>query len=242
MGLKAWASAVLDAVYPRLCEVCGRALVPGEVGMCLECAYNLPRINMHYMPMSPLQERLLDIHIPLDRVGSWFWYNTESPYAELIRSGKYRHKPSLIRYLTETYVNEIRPDGFFYGIDVVVPVPMHWAKRHRRGFNQSVVIAQTVSKMTGIPMVEHLRARRHSSQTRMSQKERRENVRGVYRAVNASSLAGKHVLIVDDILTTGATIHACMAAIAAEVPLLPSGRPDITISAMTLAATTFNNY
>ncbi len=155
------------------------------------------------------------------------------PHSSPLRAdtkGKYNNRPDLIEGLARIYAEMLVAERALEGVDMLMPVGMHWFKRMRRGYNQAEVIARTVGGMAGIEVGRAVRARRwHGPQARNTATARMENVRGMFAPVDAQSLAGLHVAIVDDILTTGATMSE---AIRAVMPGMPKA-----ISVLTLAIT-----
>ena len=132
----------------------------------------------------------------------------------LIQKAKYNHLPRYASWLGRQYASEIVPDGFFDGVDMLVPVPLYWWKRFRRGYNQSVEVAKGIAEVTGLPVRDILSARRHSSQTAKSAFERWQNTREVYSFNGCvAEIENRHLLLVDDVITTGATILSCGKAI-----------------------------
>ena len=208
----------LRVIFPKVCEVCGRSLTRGEDLMCLHCYIDIPRTNLHIDTFNTIHQRLAG-RVPIDRASGYFYYYRESDYTRLIHRAKYNNRPIIIQQLTRKYVSEIKSSGFFDDVDLILPVPMHWLKKLRRGYNQSEVLAETLSSITGIKMGDNLKARRgHQSQTRKNRYERWENSKDIYKVVNADELIGKHILVVDDVITTGATILACCEAINYQSP------------------------
>ncbi|MCM1293719.1 MAG: ComF family protein [Bacteroides sp.] len=228
--IKQWLSDLLNLIYPRLCEVCGTTLVEGEELICVDCDFNMPRCNIHENDFNFMHKRLLrNVHI--ERAAAYFSYSRGSRYTELILSAKYRNRPIIARQLAARFATEIKDSGFFDDIDIILPVPMHYIKKRKRGFNQTEIIADGLKEITAIEIGTNLTATRgHDTQTRKSAVERWKNARDIYDVDAPESLNGKHILVVDDVMTTGATISACCEA-------LQNRCQNIRISVLTLAAT-----
>ncbi|MCM1504309.1 MAG: ComF family protein [Muribaculum sp.] len=151
----------------------------------------------------------------------------------MIHRAKYSGRPKLARQLGRRFAAQLADEGFFDGMDMMVPVPMHWLKLIRRGYNQSEEICRGVSEVVGLPVVRLLEATRgHRTQTMLGGLGRWENLRDVYRVCDGKvdDLSGKHLLLVDDVLTTGATLLSCRQAI--EVACR-----DVKVSVLTLGVT-----
>ncbi len=212
-GLRTWVNDFLGVIYPNVCEVCGVSLARGEETLCLHCLMNVPRTNVHCDDFNTIHQRLAG-KAPIERAGGYFYYYRESDYATLIHRAKYNRRPVIARQLAARYAGEIINDGFFDGLDLIVPIPLHRRKMIMRGYNQSEAIAQGLSDVTGLPIGNNLIARRgHSSQTRKNSYSRWVNAQNIYDVVNADLLKDKHLLIVDDVITTGSTMLACCEAI-----------------------------
>ena len=211
--------SAVDIASPPECLVCGRRLIDGEHYMCLHCLMALPRTNTHLNDMHRIPMRMLR-HVPNCRLASWFRYSNGSPYNILIKRIKYHDSPQLAQFLGRTFAAEIAPSGFFDNIDALIPVPLHWTRRLKRGYTQTLRIAKGISEHTGIPILDNLRATRpHSTQTALSRTERSMNIRSeIFDVRNPSALSGKTILLIDDVATTGATLEACVMAITAHAP------------------------
>lgn len=219
----------MSVLMPERCIVCGRTLVTGERLICLHCNVAMPRTRYHLSRFNHIHERLMG-ESRVERAAAWFHYARKSPYTNIILQAKYNDRPEVASEAAAMYAAEIKSDGFFDGIDLILPVPMHRFKELRRGYNQAELIASGLSRVTGIPVGDNLKARRgHNTQTRRGSYDRYVNVAGLFEVVHADELAGRHVLIVDDVMTTGSTTLACCEAVRAAVP-------DATISVLTLAS------
>ncbi len=225
-----WCRNLVDVIFPRCCEVCGETLIEGEQVICLKCLMELPRTYIHTNDFNSIHERLAS-RVPINQAGAFFYYYRRNPYTRLIHKTKYNSLPFIGRYLAKIYTAEIKDDGFFDGIDLILPVPLHWFKQLRRGYNQSREIAQGITEITGIPIGDNLVASRsHSTQTRKNSYARWINAQSIYTIKHADELSGKHILLVDDVITTGATTLACCQAI-------HSAAPSASISILSLGLT-----
>lgn len=203
--------------------------------MCLPCLARLPRTGFHRLPDNRLHERLASPGVDVARAAAWFTYMKKNEFAAMIHDAKYHGQWALARDCGRLYGAELMADGFFNGIDLLLPVPMHGSKLRRRGYNQAVEVARGISEATGIPVGNNLVARRgHDSQTRRNAWQRWLNARDIYAVERPAELAGKHVAVVDDVVTTGATLLACLTA------LHSAGVPHLTTSVTVLAATSTN--
>lgn len=166
---------------------------------------------------------------PLERATSFFYYRKGSDFRRILHLLKYGGQKEIGAIMGRYMAAELIESGFFQGIDVIIPIPLHETKQRIRGYNQSEWIARGIAAVTGIPVDTEAVVRRKytETQTRKSIFERWENVEGIFELHHAESLIGKHVLIVDDVLTTGATTVACASRIM-EVE-------GIRISVLTLA-------
>lgn len=218
----------VNFIWPDLCEVCGCTLVRGEKVICLGCRLKLPRTMLHNEHFGPIHHHLAG-KVPIERAAGYFYYYRTSPFTRLIYAAKYHHRPKVARYLAAEYAREIISDGFFDDMDIIMPVPLHRFKQWKRGYNQSRYIALGLADVTGLPIGSNLVAtRQHSTQTRKGAYLRWLNSQGIYSATRPEQLHGKHILVVDDVLTTGSTLLACCEAIHRVAP-------TARISVLTLA-------
>lgn len=208
-------------MYPPLCPLCGR-LLPDDEPLCPACVKTLPRTEQDRMRGNLTEEKLLKIP-RLERSASFLYYTPSAwhvPFSNphlldagrLLRLIKYSNRPDLATYLAQLAADEWAVSGFFRDIDLIIPVPLHARRLRERGYNQSLYIARGLSLTTKIPVdTEHLvRLRNNPHQARMGENERVENVRGLFQVLHPEELRGRHILLVDDIITTGNTMRACL--------------------------------
>lgn len=186
--------------------------------MCLACKLDLPRASEHLSDFNAIHQRLGHA-TAVDRAAAWFYYRKQSPYSRLLIDAKYSQLPMLARKIGAMCAQELMPTGFFEGIDGLVPMPMYWLKRAMRGYNQAVEICRGISRVTGIPVADVLKAvRGHGVQSRQSRDQRYQGIAGTLALRRGAVVQGRSLLFVDDILTTGASAAEALRALATGAP------------------------
>ncbi|MDR1517902.1 MAG: ComF family protein [Dysgonamonadaceae bacterium] len=213
--------------FPKTCVACGEKLLPSEEGICLSCLLKLPKTDNFKEPGNRA-EILLAGRFPFERAASFCVFTSEGMLQPIIHQLKYNSRKELGVALGRLYGNDLIGSDFLKPIDALVPVPLHPKKEKKRGYNQSEMIARGISEVTGLPVSSTSLIRRISNptQTKKSKNQRWENVDGIFALKNPPDFASKHVLLIDDIITTGSTLEACANA------LLEC--PDIRISIATI--------
>lgn len=226
--MKSWLGPLFHLFFPRYCVVCGAPLIENEETICTRCNMDMPRTNYHKVKDNPV-ERMFWGKFPLERATSYFFYRKGGDFRRILHQFKYGGKKELGATMGRFMAAELSATDFFKDIDVIIPVPLHPRKRKARGYNQSEWIARGVSQVSGIPVdiSSVVREKNTDTQTHKSVYERWENVDGIFRLHHPEYFTGKHVLIIDDVLTTGSTTTAC-ADVFCEVA-------GIRISILTLA-------
>lgn len=213
-----WFADLMNFIFPPRCHVCNASLAPHEKFACSHCISTLPRTGYHRRRLNPMEERFAG-HFPFVKATGFLFYSKESPLSQLIQDLKYRNFPDIGIMLGELAGKELFSTGFFSRIDLIVPMPMHFLKEARRGYNQTHHIAEGISRATGIPVSYPLIATKgHKTQTSLSQEERLTNTKGIFSIKDSSQIAGKDILLVDDVCTTGATISSAGSAITDAAP------------------------
>ena len=202
---------LLDLISPRLCVVCGRRLSITEEVLCASCNLHLPRTSYQNAPYDNEMAKLFWGQIPVERATALYFYQPHAETARLIYALKYQDHPEIGYQMGRMTATELLPSGFFVGIDAVVPVPLAPSRLRQRGYNQSMEIVRGISEVTGLPVLDKAVIRTHfkGSQTQRGRWERNDNVEHVFILADASAVRGSHLLIVDDVVTTGATVIAC---------------------------------
>lgn len=223
-------SDIKELLFPRFCIVCGKRLNKTEPYICTSCLLTLPRTGYEREEQNRMMQRFIGCP-PVQRCGAWFYYVKKSPYIRLIHAAKYNNHPEVGRFLAACAATEWSDTDFFHDIDVIVPLPLSKQKRRQRGYNQCDFIVQGLSDVTHLPIEKDalIRAVDNSTQTRQNRDERWENVQGIFQVTHPEKLAGRHILLVDDVVTTGATLLACAETLEKAVP-------DIRITLFALAA------
>ena len=209
---------LLYLFFPRLCLLCRRPLVEGEEHICLHCAEDLPYtyyIDVHANPVY----RLFKERFPIEAATAFLFFKQGGSAQTLIHALKYDGNRQLGYHLGRMAALEYRESGLFDAVDCLLPVPLHPKRERKRGYNQSEWIARGVQSVTGLPIdrTSLVRERKNESQTHKSLSERQQNVAHIFRVQDADVLSGKHVLLLDDVITTGSTLGACIEALQ-EVP------------------------
>ena len=216
-------------LYPSTCAVCHEGLAVGEEVLCTACLYDIPRTRSWNSPDNPVAKQLWG-RVPVEQACAYFYFAKGSRYQKLLHMLKYHGRRDIGVFLGQKFGQELMGSALYADVDVVVPVPLHPRKQHQRGYNQSQAIAEGMAQRTGWRVESNVlfRHRFTQTQTQKSREERLQNVANAFGVRRAEHLAGRHVLLVDDVITTGATLEHC-------VQVLVEGCPDIRVSVAALA-------
>jgi ComF family protein len=203
----------ISLIYPNICLACGNGLSKAEESICISCIYNMPRTNFHRekenLVFNKFKGRAL-----IQAAASYCFFNKESKVQRLLHQIKYKGQQQLALKIGVLYGEELKQEEAFNSIDVIVPVPLHQHKKIRRGFNQSEAFAEGLSSVMEKPLHDALeRISKTETQTKRKRFGRWTNVETAFRLKNNSFLTNKHVLLVDDVVTTGSTLDACIQQI-----------------------------
>lgn len=200
----------ISLLYPRLCQACGNELLRSEKFICTECYVLIPRTGYHLVEDNPVAT-LFWGRCRIEKAAAYSFYNRDSRMRKLIHNFKYRGIKDIGLEMGRIYGLSLKDTSFLSGIDIIIPVPLHPSKKKIRGFNQSEIIAAGISEITGIPSDPLIIERKNLSgtQTKRSRYERWVNVEGIFTVTRPEKAAGKHLLLIDDVITTGSTMESC---------------------------------
>ena len=201
---------LLGLFFPDLCPACLENQAPQGELLCTDCNYRLPRTNYHLKPDNPFTERFWG-RIPLETGAALFHFSKASKTQQLIHHLKYKGRRDIGVRLGEWYGYYLIETEHFRQVSRIVPVPLHPKKEWKRGYNQSAAIGEGLSRSMGIPHLPNGLERRNftDTQTRKTRMERMQNVQQTFAVKQTNALKGEHILLVDDVMTTGATLEAC---------------------------------
>lgn len=199
--------------YPRLCEGCSKPLVRDEEVLCLACSMELPETGFHLADDNEAALRFAG-RIPYSHATSLAYFTNDGLLQHLLHGLKYRGRKEVGIYLGRRLGMSLMQSQWVSAVDLIVPVPLHKAKKAKRGYNQSSLIARGISEKANIAYSDNVLARVKDtdSQTRKTRAERADNMQGAFKVIG-QNLDGKHILLCDDVLTTGATLEACAQAL-----------------------------
>jgi len=200
----------ISLLFPRLCYGCGNHLLRNENLLCTGCYVTIPRTNYHLEIENPVAQ-LFWGRCLLEKAAAFSFYNKGSRIRNLIHNLKYKGIKALGYELGRIYALSLQSSGFTAGVDLIIPVPLHPSKKRIRGFNQSESISDGIADVTGLPVdtFSLVRMTISATQTNRSRYERWTNVEDIFRVEDAEAIKGRHILLVDDVITTGSTIESC---------------------------------
>jgi ComF family protein len=224
-------SILADAIhlfYPHVCMGCGSDLLDEPQLLCLKCLHDLPHTHFESFTNNPVEKYFWG-RLPLEAAHSEFYFSKGTLIQYLVHQLKYKNNKAIGVYLGEITGKSLLKSNRFNNIDALVPLPLNADKEHKRGYNQAAIICNGISAVMQIPVINGnvIRNRFTDTQTRKHRTERWENVEGSFIVSDPATLQGKHVLLVDDVVTTGATLEACGRVMQQQA--------DIKLSIATLA-------
>lgn len=207
--IQTYFQAFTELLYPNLCPACGNHLIKNQK-LCFDCDANLPLTEFHLHKENEVTEKF-DGRISIENGGALLRFTQSGRVQELIHQLKYRGNSEIGIHLGRMYGEILKKNNAFETVDLIIPVPLHPKKEKQRGYNQSDMIAQGLSQTIGIPWQRDILIRTEytTSQTKKSNIDRFENVKNAFAITKSNLIKNKHILLVDDVLTTGATLEVC---------------------------------
>ena len=221
---------VLSLIMPRSCLACGKVLSENEKCICLACRYNMPVTNFAKHKENAMKQ-LFENVMPVESAAAMFWFMGGTEWQRIIHTFKYHGRWLFAQQMGEWLGEELRDGGNFDDVELIIPIPLHYRRRLFRGYNQSEQLALGIGRKMGIECNFSTVRRRlyNDTQTSKSRTERWGNVESIFEVRKVEQLRGKHILLVDDVLTTGATMSSCALSI------IRACEGDVKISVASLA-------
>ena len=229
-ALKRYTEDLINLLFPELCNGCGKLLYHGEKDICTKCLFDLPYTDFHLYQDNPVAKQLWG-RISVNAAMAMLYFKKATKVQNLIHGLKYDGKTEIGITLGKLLAKKLIESEFYADIDLVIPVPLHQKKMRTRGYNQSEYIATGLAEELDISVSTKylLRDKSTESQTKKARYTRYENMQDVFSVIKAEELAEKHILLVDDVVTTGATLEACGNI------LLNNGIKKLSIAAVAFA-------
>ena len=226
-----------ETLYPQLCAVCGESLAEGEDIVCTACRWGMPLTDYWLQPDNYLTE-LLAARFPFEHASALMFFMQESEYRGMIHSMKYHSRRDIAHALGRLYGYYLCQSPLYDDVTCLVPVPLHWTKRLKRGYNQSEELCRGMAESMGVRVDSRSlrRIRRTATQARKSRSDRWRNVEGAFGVKRPGAFSGGHILLVDDVVTTGSTIEACASAIVRDVEDVRLSVAALSVVRRTLSA------
>lgn len=228
--IKDLGTGFLSLFFPNLCLSCRKTAITSPELICTRCEVKLPETHLHEQKENELTERFIG-QLPLKYGAAMFYFSSDGVVRNLVHQLKYANKPQVGEMLGEWYGRQLK-NSMFQEIDCIIPIPLHPKKLFRRGYNQSSAIAKGLSRTMQKPLLDDavIRTINTETQTKKTKLERFENVSKAFKVAKPELLKGKHLLLVDDVITTGATLEGC------AMPILEV--PNVKISIASIGFTT----
>ena len=202
--------ALLHLAFPHICEGCGTDIIQQDHQLCLHCLSSMPQTEFNLHPNNQI-EKIFWGRVPLTQATAQYYYTKESMMQRLMHSFKYRGNRELGFYLGRLMGQSLLTTKRFESVEVLVPLPLFASKERRRGYNQATILCNGMAEFLKKPVLHNVvcRPEHTETQTKKNRVERWQNMEGRFELTDARGVEGKHVLLVDDVVTTGATLESC---------------------------------
>lgn len=230
IAVKRLATDIIELLFPELCNACGTHLYYGEKEICTKCLYDLPYTDYHLHTDNRVAKQLWG-RLPINAAMAMLYFRKGTKVQNLMHSLKYKSQTNVGVKLGNLLGDKLKLGSQYHDIDLIIPVPLHPKKERLRGYNQSEFIADGIAEVLDVAVstTHLLRDKSTESQTKKNRYTRYENMQSVFNVKDKEQLANLHVLLIDDVITTGATLEACGNA------LLDAGIKKLSIAAIAFA-------
>jgi len=196
--------------FPKLCKGCGNDLFGNEEALCLPCIDKLPGTNFHFHSNNPV-EKIFWGRLPLVSASSYLYFTKDSLLQHLLHAFKYKGNKEIGFYFGRCMGKSFVQSNRFNHIDALIPLPLHPKKEKKRGYNQATVLCDGIAEIMHIPVLKNaiIRPTVTETQTHKNRIRRWQNIEGKCLLADRNAISNKHVLLIDDVVTTGATLEAC---------------------------------
>jgi len=210
IGFKEIKDSVLHLLFPHVCSGCGSDLLSEESFLCMRCLAEMPETNFHLYANNPV-EKIFWGRLPLASATAHYYFNKESLMQRLMHQLKYKGDKELGRQLGRLIGSDLLKTERFSGVDALIPLPLFATREKRRGYNQATVLCEGIAEVIHAAVLTDviIRSRQTESQTKKGRVERWENMDGKFELLDPEEIENKHIWLIDDIITTGATLEAC---------------------------------
>jgi len=229
--LKDIKESLLQIVFPHICDGCGSDLLSLESQLCLHCLAALPETNFEKHPGNPV-EKMFFGRLSLVHATAQFYFTKESLIQKLMHQFKYKSNKDLGLQLGRLMGIALKESRRYDDVDALVPLPLFPSKEKKRGYNQSTVLCEGIAEVFSRPVLKNIvnRPQHTDTQTKKGRIDRWKNIEGKFELNDTASIQNKHLLLVDDVVTTGATLEACGSE------LLKAGNTQLSIATLCKAS------
>lgn len=210
LRLKEIKESLLHVVFPHVCDGCGSDLVNIESRLCIRCLSSLPETHFEFYPNNPVEKHFWG-RLPIINAAAHLYFTKESLVQHLMHQLKYKGNRDLGLQLGRLMGNALKNATRFNEIEALVPLPLFPSKEKKRGYNQATILCEGIAEVLSLPVLTKVitRPQQTETQTKKGRIERWKNIEGKFQLIDPSALRNKHILLVDDVVTTGATLEAC---------------------------------
>lgn len=203
----------LHLLFPHVCDGCGSDLLDKHSMLCLQCMEAIPQTDFEKHPGNPIEKRFYG-RLPLEQATASYYFTKESLVQKLVHQVKYKGNKELGIQLGQLMGDLLKRSGRF-SVDAMIPLPLFPVKEKKRGYNQSMLLCEGIRSQLEVPILNKVitRPEHTETQTKKGRIERWKNMEGKFVLTDPAAISGKHILLVDDVITTGATLESCGTAL-----------------------------